>query len=122
MGVSMSTATAAIAKDDATGLSNAMNVGAKVICGLQMPAAWTAADLTFQISIDDGATWVNLLDDQRKEVTVSGPGAGEYLALDPSTFAGVQFVKLRSGTAAVPVAQAAARSLIVVSRKFYALN
>lgn len=103
-------------------LSGAANVGEKVVCGLMMPGTWTAADISFQISYDGGATWVALYDDASVIVKVTGPGAGKYLALDPSTFAGVTRVKVQSGVPGAAVNQAAARTLTLVSRKFYALR
>lgn len=98
-------------------VSTAANFGEKVLCGLTMPAAWTAADLTFQISYDGGSTWTALYDDGGTAVKVTSPGAGKYLALDPSAFAGVVRLKCVSS-----VAQGAARTLTLVSRKFYALR
>lgn len=121
MGLGTSVATVTIAAG-ATGLSTAVNLGAKVLCGIQMPATWVAAALTFQTSYDDGATWVDLYDDTDTEVTIAAPTQGHYLAVDPSTFAGVTFLKIRSGTSALPVNQTATRTLTLVSRKFYAIN
>jgi hypothetical protein len=104
-------------------LSNGVLVGDNVMCGILMPAAWDAANLTFQISFDDGATWNNLYDNGGNEITETPTApAGKYLALDPSQYAGIAAVKIRSGTQGTPVNQTAARVLTVVSRKFYALD
>ena len=40
------------------------------VVGITMPAAWTAANLTFQAS-PDGSTFYNLYDDEGNEVTVT---------------------------------------------------
>jgi hypothetical protein len=121
MGRSQSTASATIASGAA--LSGAVCLGDKVLAGIQMPAAWTAASLTFQVSFDAGTTWKDLYDDAGVEVTLSPTSpAGKYLAVDPSAFAGVVFLKVRSGTTGTPVNQAADRSFTLVTRKFYALD
>lgn len=117
MGLIQNTITATIANGES--LSAAFFVGEKVLCGVQMPAAWTAADLTFQVSDDLGATWVDLHDDQGNEVTITGPAAGERRSLDPPTFATAMLFKVRSGASAAPVNQAAARSIVFAARKFY---
>ena len=101
-------------------LSNGALLGDHVLVGIQMSAAWTAASLTFQISYDDGATWHNLYDDSGTEVTLSPVSpAGLYLALSPDPFGGIVLIKVRSGTSGTPVNQAAARSLILITRKIF---
>ena len=106
-----------------TSLSPGILLGDKALCGIQFSAAWTAANLTFQISFDDGATWTDLYDDAGIETTMAPAApAGKYLAIDASLFMGITMIKIRSGTTAAPVVQAADRALTVVSRKFYALN
>jgi hypothetical protein len=42
-------------------LSGAVNIGEKVAVGILMPAAWDAANLTFQGSVD-GAAFSNIYD------------------------------------------------------------
>jgi hypothetical protein len=103
-------------------LSNAVASPEKVLCGIVMPAAWTAAPLTFQASPDDGATWYDLRDDAGNEITVTGAAAGLYLAVDPGNFAGITHLKVRSGPAALPVNQVAAAAILTVWRKFYAIR
>lgn len=80
---------------------------------LVMPAAWTAANITVQACV--GAACANLYDAAGNEVTVTA-AAGRYIALDRETFHTVSVLKLRSGTAATPVAQVAARTLQVIAR------
>ena len=117
-----STASVTIASGAA--LSNAVNLGDKVLCALIVSATWTAAHFTFQVSDDQGATWYDLLDDKFAEVdiTADGSAGGKRIALDPSTFADVDFIKVRSGTSATPVNQAGDRVITLVARKFYALD
>ena len=121
MGLSKSTVSVTIATG--TALSGAVSLGAKVLSAIIIPSAWTAAALTFQAS-ENGTTWYDLYDDGGTEVSiVSGAvAASRRISLDPSAFASVSFVKVRSGVTATPVAQAADRVLTLVTRNFYALS
>ena len=117
MGMIQNTASANIANGAA--LSAPVCLGGKVLCAIRMPAAWTAADITFQVSYDNGTTWADLHDDGGTEVKIPTPGAGEVRALDPSIFTSCMFLKVRSGVSATPVNQAAARTITLVARNFY---
>ena len=85
-----------------------------VLVGIVMPADWTAADLTFQFSAD-GSTYQNAYEDDGTELGVTGTAAAN-IAVDPLFFRCAPFLKVRSGTAGSAVAQAAARSIGLVSR------
>lgn len=101
-------------------LSNAALVGDQVFIGLQMPAAWSAASLSFQISYDNGLTFHDLYDDSGTEVVLSPASpAGKYLAITPDPFNGITLLKIRSGATGAAVNQAADRVLTVISRKFH---
>jgi hypothetical protein len=82
------------------------------ITGIVMPAAWDAAGLTFQGSVDD-TTYGNVVDATGAEVSAT-VAAGQYLAVPPALLQGISYLKLRSGTSAVPVVQAAKRDLTLV--------
>jgi hypothetical protein len=104
-------------------LSNAALLGDSVLVGIQMPAAWTAASLTFQVSDDGGATWKDLYDDAGVEVTLSPTSpAGKRMAVSPDPFGGIVLIKVRSGTSGVPVVQGADRALVLVTRKVFPLR
>ncbi len=92
---------------DTGSLSAAVLIGGDLPCQLQMPADWDAAVLTFQTS-QDGATYQNAYDANGNEVTVQA-AASRNIQLNPSDFAGVNYLKIRSGTGATPVAQSPAR-------------
>jgi len=96
-------------------LSGGVNLGGLRLFGIVMPAAWTTANLTFQMSPDNGASWSNMYDDSAGEFMVLADTA-RYLMLDPAAFAAVQWLQIRSGTAGVPVAQAADRVLNLILR------
>lgn len=83
--------------------------GGKRAVGLQMPAAWTAANLTFFVSLD-GVTFQELYDGQGNEYTVIA-NAANYILLDPSVFGSFLWFKIQSGTTASPVNQAASRTI-----------
>ena len=93
------------------------------LAAIQMPAAWTSAKITFQVS-NDGETYGNLYKKDgstEHEVDVSGytaasSGVVRTVQLEPQLFFGFRYMKIRSGTAASPVSQAAERSLSLFVR------
>ena len=98
-------------------LSGAVDLGAgAILAGIQMPAAWTAASLTFQVSAD-GVTYANKFDALGTEYSVASAAAAasQYIALPPADWLGVRYVKVRSGTAAAAVNQGAERALTLVA-------
>lgn len=96
-------------------LSDQIDLGGLRMFRLNMPAAWTAAVLTFSVSDDGGATWQNLCDISGNEITAQA-AAAKSICLDPALMASVKLLKLRSGTAAAPVNQAADRTIGLVAR------
>jgi hypothetical protein len=97
-----------------TSLSTALELGGRAVLSIEMPGAWDTANLTFQVS-NDGATFANLYDEAGVEVAVTA-AASRFIRLDPAKFAGIQQIKLRSGTAASPVNQSATRTLRLATR------
>ncbi len=87
----------------------------RVLVGIVMPAAWTAAALTFQISLDEGATFQNAYIAAGTEVNITA-AAATTIALDPATWLHAPIIKVRSGTAASAVNQAAARTVGLITR------
>jgi hypothetical protein len=94
------------------------------IIGLIIPTGWTAAAVTFLAAVrEDQAgsadTFVPIYDDAGTELTIASAAAaaGRYIALRPDIAPltrGPWRIKLRSGVAATPVNQAAARTIVVV--------
>lgn len=87
------------------------------IVGLQMPDAWTAADLTFQASYD-GETYENVYTDDDNELVVQA-AASRFIVLREdyrAALARVRFLMVRSGTAASPVTQAAEREIQILTK------
>jgi len=96
-------------------LSAEIDLGAgRVLCGIDMPADWTAANLTFQASYNSGGTFDNLYDQYGTEKTVTA-AEDRFIPLDdPAFWMGVRYLKVRSGTAASAVAQGAERVIQLI--------
>jgi hypothetical protein len=87
----------------------------EMLVGVIVPASgWDAAGLSFQGSTD-GTTFSNLFTTSG-ELTFPSVAAGTMLLFDSRLTAGVRWLKVRSGTAASPVAQSASRTILLVSR------
>jgi hypothetical protein len=112
MGSNVTQQTVIIAND--ASLSALIDLGGLTLVGIHMPALWTAANLTFQVS-EDGITYDNLYDRFGNEIVYIA-GAARVIILSPAEWVGIRFVKIRSGIAATPVNQGAARNIIAVSK------
>lgn len=106
--------TASLTISNGTALSPAVDLTQYSLVGLVMPSGWTAANLTFQGSADNS----NFFDlyDSGAEVNLGSAAASRYILLNPTTFAGLRFLKVRSGTSASPVNQGADRVVTLVLR------
>jgi hypothetical protein len=92
-------------------ISDSLDLEGKIPVAVIMPAAWTAAVLTFQISMDN-SNWYDL-HDRYGEITQSV--AAEVISvLEPASFLGARYLKVRSGTSGTGVNQAAERSMTLV--------
>ena len=92
-------------------LSGAVDLGGRKLVAIVMPDTWDAAGLTFQAS-PDGVTYFNVYDDGvERQLTVA---ASYYSALNIADWIGIRWFKIRSGTAASAVNQAAERTLTLV--------
>lgn len=108
---------ACVIPTDASGLSAEIDLGANfLLCAIDMPDDWTAANLTFQVSSEPGGTFDNLYDQYGTEKTVV-VAADRYISFDdPAFWLGVRYLKVRSGTSGVAVQQTAARTLYLVTK------
>lgn len=102
-------------------LSASVDLGTGVPLVLFMPAAFTGTSITFQVAYYDEAnrtasTFVNLYDSAGNEVTQT-VGTSRCIVLDAAYFAGMQYLKIRSGTAGVPSAEGGTRSLVLITRQ-----
>jgi len=98
-------------------LSAAVGLGENALHGILMPAVWTPANLTIQVSLD-GVNYFELFDAFGNEITVIAD-AGRYVQLDPVVWRAVNSLIIRSGIQLQPVAQVSATALILMTRISY---
>jgi hypothetical protein len=99
-------------------LSGEVDLRKQRLIGVQFPAAWTAADLSFQVADVSGGTFGETFIDP-------GTGVGAALLLDAAAsqvsffnttrLIGNCFVKVRSGPSGAPVNQGGDRALILLT-------
>jgi hypothetical protein len=88
-------------------LSGAIDCSAAPPVRISMPATWTAANLTFQVS-SDGTTFEDLFDANGQEIMVNVV-PGTVVRLSAAWAVSPVWLKFRSGTRKAPVVQAADR-------------
>jgi hypothetical protein len=100
-------------------LSGPVPMGVDTLVGIEMPAAWTAAPLTFQVSPDGGTTWQELYDGAGNEVTIlaASAAAGRFIQMTSYMWRGINMLRVRSGTAGAPVAQSAGAVVTLIGRQ-----
>lgn len=101
--------------DSAASLSSVINFGNRRPKLIFCPAVWTTANLSIKVS-KDGSTWGNLYVDDIEFTLVAG--AGIAINCNPRAFIGIQYMQIRSGTAATPVNQGARRTLSIVAGNY----
>lgn len=99
----------------ASSLSGAVALTGRVITGILLPPAWTAASLTLSVSLD-GVTYADL-HDAAGEVAFT-VGASSFVGVMVTGLLGFNYVKVRSGASAAPVNQAAQRNIVLVLGDF----
>ena len=98
-----------------TSLSGAVSLSGRAVCGVILPATWTAAVLTFQGSVD-GRNFFNLFDSGGVEISATVTVL-QFIGLSASDFAGCSHIKVRSGTSGSPTNQGADRLLTMALRQ-----
>ena len=94
-------------------LAAAVDLGGFSVDRILMPATWTAADLTFQVSDDGGTTYRNLYWDWGAEMVVDAVASA---AIELSPFVRLNRIDhliVRSGTSGVTVNQGADTTVIL---------
>ena len=99
-------------------LSEEVSLAGRALVGIVMPSAWTAASITFQGGVVLG-TLGNVKDKAGTEYTLT-VAADDFVAFPGLDLVSVRNLKVRSGTAAVPVNQGAARVIQLVCRRIAA--
>ena len=92
-----------------TSISNDLDFGNTKLVRIVIPSAWTTADITFLTSID-GLTWDSLYDKEGVEYNVKA-GASRSIIISRNDMLSIRYLRIRSGTLALPVNQVATRSL-----------
>lgn len=107
------TKTVTIANGEA--VSAEIDLEGYILAAIAMPAAWTAANLTFQAATTSGGTFQDLYDDLGTEVVVTAV-VSHTIGLNARApeMSSLRFIKVRSGTTGTPVAQGAARTLTLI--------
>lgn len=93
-------------------VSSAIDLGGFVLCGIQVPAAFTGVALTFQASMD-GVTYQPMRNTYSGTALSYTVAQGEYIAVNPVDFYGVNFLKIVSGST-----ESALRNLVLAVRGF----
>lgn len=97
-------------------LTNIINLGGLRLFGIIMPPEWTTANLTFQMSPDAGTTWVDMLDQNGNEILATAT-TSSYIALNmPQQFSAIQYLRIRSGSSVLSVAQTEERTVQLLLR------
>jgi hypothetical protein len=100
--------------------SEIVNLQGVSLLAIEMPGEWTTADITFLAANDPASTFLPIYDDAGAEVKVASANAvaSRMITLDAAALklAPYQFIKIRSGVAATPVNQAAARALKLIGK------
>ena len=66
-------------------ITSAIDLRGRTLVGIIMPAAWTAATITFEMSDTAAGTYVDVYDISESELEITA-AASLYLALDPANF------------------------------------
>ena len=99
-------------------LSGAVDLGASMmLCGYRMPAAWTTAGITLQDCDTIDGTFQDVYDEYGTEVALSALQGKSHKIRDVAMCMSLgRYLKVRSGTAASAVNQAAARTIQLITK------
>lgn len=98
-------------------LSGAVDIGTDTLIAADMPASWTTANLTFQAAPTLDGTYKDVYDGGAEYVfpVVAGKCCDD--SAGALVMAPLRYIKVRSGTAGTPVAQAAERTLTLILKR-----
>ncbi len=77
--------------------SNSVDLRGMTLCGIYLPSVLTSASISFKVSHDNNAEYIPVMDGLGSIVS-KAVAQGQYIKLDPSEFAGIQFIKIVAGT------------------------
>lgn len=90
-------------------LSGSVDLGGGKLVGIDVPASWTAANLTLQTSAD-GTDWFDAYEASGSEIVLTA-AVSRHIVVPMAQTMGFRFLRVRSGTGGTPVNQGAARTL-----------
>jgi hypothetical protein len=76
-----------------------VEVRGETLVGVVFPDNWTAADLQFQVSFDDGDTWHDCYSSTGARTKITGVVAGAYHSVQPAPLMGISKLRLVSTVA-----------------------
>ena len=97
--------------------SQAIRKPGYTIVGIIMPAAWTAADITFLVSNEPTTGFVKLVQASDEAEITSKASVSEAIAFNGAIKEALAlglYIKIRSGTSATPVNQTAGAMLTLI--------
>ena len=97
--------TTSVSIDSNGTVSDSVDLKDNRVIGFVPDTAWTTATLSFLTWNPITSEWVTLIEDDGTELAYSFTDSTFTIA-SPTNFAGVRYLKIRSGTDAVPVNQA----------------
>jgi hypothetical protein len=100
-------------------ISNAINLDGKNLVALIIPSAWTGSSITLQAChrLDvETPVWNDLRDMNGLEIVIP-VATNSQIQIEPAKLVGLKYMRVRNGTSASPVNQAAARLAFGVVRE-----
>lgn len=91
-----------------------IDVTDRVVIGIEIPAAWTAATLAITAAQKPGGTFVPVFDKAGAEIEYQA-GASRMILLDPNLTRPLRVMKINSGPSTLRVNQGAARTINIVT-------
>lgn len=91
-----------------------LGLGGQRLARIVMPAAWTAANLSFQVSAD-GVTYNELMQPNGAAALVVTAAASVDVPVNRVDWSSIRYLKVRSGTSGTPVNQGAQRTINLVT-------
>lgn len=98
-----------------TSVTDSIDLGGLRLFGIDTPTSWTTANVTLQSFGSDGV-WRDVKDENGSEIVISAAASAAIRFRDPTLFASLTTIRLRSGTSLTPVVQAADRSVSLILR------
>lgn len=101
-----------------TALSAEIDLGTAQLAAIYMPAAWDAANISFQAATVSGGTYQDVYNDGGNEVVVVA-SASRCISVNAAamSLAPLRYIKIRSGSTGTPVNQTATRTLTLILKQ-----